>query len=414
MRLPRIILVLSRADRALVLAHAQLRPAISQKLLFAPSDGTRVLAELDWDDVVELAECTARQAKLSPHRKSRNQLSRLHRQLEGVLQKGLQRMADSLAPDLPTSMRDAAKRIILSGKVRSTEDIDAALNGLIDDFNNRPLKELQGLSRVQLNRLIVTSWDTPDAAIHFRKDLSYDEVSASEFYRNALVLMEHLEREGGTKTTAKLGNLNRKFVSTMLESMEWPASYREHLERFNKAINEEDVSRLISLRLVVQSAKLIRKHKGHFVVPKSARRMMEPHSAGAMYAALFHAYFARYNIAYTDGMPECPDVQHYFGYVLYVIGQAARDWISVSNLAEMAFSPDVAAQIGDGEYGNPRESMLSIRILPVLERFALVECERDDDGDPLWAKILRVRTTPLYHRFLEFPLGEQPSAAIHP
>lgn len=406
MQLPKLILILSRADRALVLAHGQPRSEISQKLLFAPSDGTRVLAEMDWDDVVELAECAARQAKGSPHRKSREQLSRLRDRLDEVLRKGLHQMADSLSPNLPASIRDAAKRILLSGKVRSTKDIDAALNGLIDDFNNRPMKELQGLSRVQLNGLTVTFWGTPDAAIHFREDLTYEEASASEFYRNAIVLMGLLEREGGAKTTAKLGNLNRKFVVKMLESMELPPGYREHLERFNKAINEEDVSRLISLRLVVQSAKLIRKHKGQFIVPKSARRMMEPHTAGAMYAALFRTYFLRYNIAYTDGMPECPDVQHSIGYVLYVIGQAARNWVSVSDLAEIAFTPDVAAQIGEGEYWNRRESMLSIRILPILERFALIECERKSDDDWIFGEIGRIRTTPLFHRFLTFSFDE--------
>jgi hypothetical protein len=191
----------------------------------------------------------------------------------------------------------------------------------------------------------------------------------------------------------------------MVEAMEWPEGYVESLHRYNKVLDEWDVMRLSTLRIVLKLANMIRMYKGRFVVTKDYATILDKRSAGRTYARLFQMHFSKYNLAHSDGMPEYPEVQGFIRYTFYVIGRRAEDWIPLPDIAQIAFSPAVAKGIEGGRYHDEKETLLDIRILPALERFGLVECERKAKRDWMSTDIQRVRITPLFHRFLEFPLG---------
>ena len=399
---------LSIEDRDLIMQHAFPSPELEAKLRFGLREGKLLTFSLDWDDVEDLAGCVAAEANHAKDRKLRRQLERLSDHIEDALRKQAGRSAEAMS-DLPRAMpaelRQAIEKMMTSREFTSLDEVNVELAKLTSAHNKHPRKEFQGLSPEQVNQLLYTEWDSPEVGMRCRDDLTLDEADGAELFHNARVFLSALRGEGGVKATAA-GNLNRKFVLAMIEAMRWPDGFTEELWLFNKVLNEEDVTPLHVLRIVLDAAGFIRRQKGRFVITKKGASLLDERKAGVLYSALFRTLFTRFNLAYGDRIDEYPGVQQTVRYSLYVLGKAARKWRSLEELAPVAFLPKVAEGFHPGAYTDTGELLLQMRLVRPLERFGLLECKRETTKHFTFAPIKRVRITPLYHRYPQFTLAD--------
>ena len=98
-------------------------------------------------------------------------------------------------------------------------------------------------------------------AIRLEPDLADGELSRSAVTENALILLRRAADTGGLKLTAT-GNLSRAVVEEMFGIIQAPDYDKTELMRYQKVINEPDFLLLHFVRILTQSAKLLRTHRG--------------------------------------------------------------------------------------------------------------------------------------------------------
>jgi hypothetical protein len=100
-----------------------------------------------------------------------------------------------------------------------------------------------------------------NTALRLANDLTVSEVNASAVARNSLHLLREAARGGGLKLTAT-DNLARAVVAEMIDLFDWPDFDKTELFRLNKVINEPDFPPRHFVRLVTETAQLVRRHRG--------------------------------------------------------------------------------------------------------------------------------------------------------
>lgn len=400
-----MVIKMKSGERDLILRHAFLSPELDAKLRLGVREGKLLVFHLDSSDAEDLAQCLEAEARRAADRKLRRLFERLYERVERVLEKQAGQVpGDDVFPSgMDPRYHREVERLFASREFASLDEANRELGKIADGHNRRPRPEFYGLSPAQVRGLLDFELGAPDSLLHLRDDLSFDEVEPVEIYHNAVVFLKALKESGGTKATTT-GNLNRKFVLDMLDTMRWSEGYVEDVWRFNKVLNESDVTLLHVLRIILEMAGLIRKYKGQFVTTKKGRSFLSEQKAGALYAGLFSAYFTKFNLAYTDGMPEYPDIQRTATYSLCMLSRRAQEWRVAEELAQEVFLPAVAQDIQPRIYTDARESLLRMRIVSPLKRFGLVDCEYDEEQTRFFFRLTRVRVTPLFNRFLEFDL----------
>jgi hypothetical protein len=101
-------------------------------------------------------------------------------------------------------------------------------------------------------------------AIRLEPNLTDSEISGSAVTSNALLLLRRAAETGGLELTAT-GNLSRAVVEEMRGTMEWPDYDKDEFFRYYKVINEPDFLPLHFIRILTQTAKLLRTHRGELV-----------------------------------------------------------------------------------------------------------------------------------------------------
>lgn len=289
----------------------------------------------------------------------------------------------------------------------SIEELNLELGKLTDVHNRRSDPEMGGLSPNQVAQLIHFDWDNPNNPIKLNDRLLFSDLQNAEFLLNTRIFLQALQGSKGPTATAK-GNLNRKFVSQMLEKMHWPDGYLEQLRKYNKVVNEHDVFPLHIIRTVCECAGLMQKRKTSFVITTKAKRLLTDEQIGSLYALLFHMFFRKFNLAYLDRLPDYPGIQSTIAYSLYRLGKVAKTWQPIESLLTDILLPNVLRAIEDGvpvyrEVSWPIEKRL---ILP-LEEFGLVECRYESKADRLYPALAAVKLTELFSKFIHFEFNKQ-------
>lgn len=136
--------------------------------------------------------------------------------------------------------------------------------------------------------------------------IAAEALADSRLLHNASFLLAAAATEPITATKT-LGNLNRRFVGLAVEGMRWPEGYIEDVRYLNKVVDEEDVRTLNLLRIALVNGGMLRRHRGAFVTTKRGRHLIEPGREGALFLALWVAYFLETNLGYSDRMPDAAD-----------------------------------------------------------------------------------------------------------
>src|SRR5215469_8345081 len=162
-------------------------------------------------------------------------------------------------------------------------------------------------------------------AIRLEPKLTVTEVWAGAVAVNTMHLLRRAAETGGLKLTAT-GNLSRAVVEEML-GIEWPDYDKAELFRYNKVINEPDFLPLHFLRVLAQTAKLLRTDRGKLVTTPLGRRILKADQHGPLQALLFHIALWHLNLGYFDRYPINSWPLTHVGIILWSLHASAHDWL---------------------------------------------------------------------------------------
>ena len=249
--------------------------------------------------------------------------------------------------------------------------------------------------------LLVANWTSPEGPFRLSANLSLADLAEAEFFLNARLFLTTLVEEDGAATTAT-GNLNRLFVGRMFERLKLPSVSRESIRRNCKVLNEHDLWVLHQARLVSECARLVARRKKRFHVTKAGRTLLPDDQAGALYHALFIAYFRRFNLSYRQ-LREVPGIQATVAAIFWRLDTVARNWTPVCELAWRILLPGVLHEMHEAmtyPYDTEEWILISYLLNPLLE-FGLLETKKEGE----WPNVTEkddIRVAALWKKFIYF------------
>ena len=246
-------------------------------------------------------------------------------------------------------------------------------------------------------------------AIRLEPDLADAEISGSAVTANALFLLRRAAETGGLKLTAT-GNLSRAVVEEMFGIIQAPDYDKAELLRFQKVINEPDFLPLHFIRILTQTAKLIRTHRGKLVLTPLGRRLLAAERHGPLQAVLFHVAFWHMNLAYFDryALNSWPLTQ--VGVILWSLSASAHDWLPRETLTRLCTSPVIDVLEWEWDLGS---SAMVARILRPLVWFGLLESRTEPRSSTEVVDRRLYRKAPLFDRFVKFNVQVEGSDSRH-
>ncbi len=282
------------------------------------------------------------------------------------------------------------------------EDIDEAneiAQKVMNSHNVTPDTELGGLSPDQVSRLIYLPWDDDKFPLKFNTKLKLSELKHSVFFSNTTTFLKTLIESKNENTATARGNLNRKFVKLIFDKLIIEEDQKESILKYNKVINEPDVSPLHTIRIVCESAGLIHKRKNKFLVQKKYQDLLSDERAGELYALLFNSYFTKFNIGHVDRLPELDFLQHTVAYSIYRLGEIADSYRRVEGLTEEILLPAVLKKVRDEISEHVFiEWIIGSRIIEPLIDFGLIEGRYKQFKG--YSALEKVRKAELFDRFI--------------
>lgn len=237
--------------------------------------------------------------------------------------------------------------------------------------------------------------------------IAAEALADSALLHNARFLLRAAAEEP-IPATKTLGNLNRRFVSLALEGMRWPEGYVEDIRHFNKVVDEQDMRRLNVLRLALVNGGMLRRRRGAFVTTKRGRHLIEPGREGALFLALWVAYFLETNLGYPDGMPDDPVLQFCAGSIMLAVLEADERWVGLDELRPFVVVGQGVWNRGEPwlrDLGDTIDLAVELRILRPLEEFGLIEVD-ETHVHRFLREVRAVRATTLLRAFAaEAPIG---------
>jgi hypothetical protein len=252
-----------------------------------------------------------------------------------------------------------------------------------------------------LRDLLVADWTSPGSPLRLSADLSLADLAEAEFFLNARLFLTVLAEGDGAPTTAT-GNLNRVFVGRMFERLNLPSVSRESIRRYCKVVNEHDLWALHVARIISECARLVARRKKRFHVTKAGRALLSDDQAGALYRALFVAYFRRFDLRYRQ-LRDVPGIQATVAAILWRLDTVARDWTPVPGLAGRILLPAVLHEMHEAmTYPHDTEEWILISyLLNPLVDFSLIETKKAGKWPGVTEKDA-IRVTALWKKFIRF------------
>jgi hypothetical protein len=170
--------------------------------------------------------------------------------------------------------------------------------------------------------------------IRLEPGLTLADLSGSAVARTAQTLLRHEADRGGLKLTAT-GNLSRAVVAEMSEIIESPGVNKAEAFQFHKVINEPDFLALHFVRILAQTAKLIRRQREKLIPSRLGKQMLVLERYGALQALLFHIALWHLNLGHFDRSVIRAWPQNDVGVVLWSLSASASDWLDRQTLTRL-------------------------------------------------------------------------------
>jgi len=298
------------------------------------------------------------------------------------------------------SATDSLKKAMADQDFATIEEAQAFADTHIQRANATPRDEFDGLSPARMADILYAPFESS----HW---LRFADTLSMPAKAPIMILFERLTDAIGArklKATAK-GNLPRAFCREAARAYE-EAGGRDPLSRLTRVNKEEDFYDLHVTRIVAQSAGLVRKYKGHFILGKKCKTLLERHGHAGTYPLLLRAHATRFNWAYGDGYPNLPFIQHAFAFSLYLLARHGDTSLS-QHFYEDAFLNAFPTLLDEAEprlYTSAEEQVRRCYTMRTLERFAdfFGLATLTPTNDDIINRDYRVVKTPLLDAALQF------------
>jgi len=372
---------ISEKDKQSLLEHCQLiDPEVQEKII--SSSGNSLL--LHSDDAKQL-------------------LGALSYSIQSIKNKKIKSLFDKVIKSILKSSRDNEPPIEEQDDEVILSSINEACAELSHKMNNSPDPELGNLSPAQIHKLIYSKFNDIDCPVKLNKNLSFEDLSQSIFFRNTRLFLNMIMSSGGAPATVR-GNLSRKFVTQMFEVMELDNKYRKSVTAYNKVINETDIFPLHVIKIICEQGGLIQLRSKKFHVRKLFHNLLSDENAGELYYLIFRTFYEEFFLGYLDRFPEFDSIQGTINFTLYQLSVNCNDFVSTDiNLFRKIVLPAAQEEIRQKRI-IIREIgwLLQSRILKPLINFGLIEGKIEKSKHV--ENIVEVRKTPLFDKFMGFEL----------
>lgn len=204
------------------------------------------------------------------------------------------------------------------------------------------------------------------------------------------------------------GNLPRAAVRDLIERYD-PAARERYafLHEYSKAVNEQDVGPVHSMRVVAKLAGLLWVRQKAFRITRKGESLLADARAGDLMVLLFRTYFRTFNIGY-GGWSDTSEIQYLIPLILHRLRTTAEPWTEGRALAAAVLPPELIQRQPEEERAVVGPAgFVGIRcetsVFRPLVLFGLLESrEIAETGDGIHRH--EYRRTPLFERVLTFHL----------
>jgi hypothetical protein len=298
---------------------------------------------------------------------------------------------------------DEVKELLGGRSFASLEEANAFLSLHMQQRNQAPKDDFDGLSSEQMHRFLHFFFESPDL-VSFPSCL--DVAPEAPVLALFSLLVGALGDKGVKATTT--GNLPRNLCRNIAMTYLGEEKYQENY-RYGELRSEPEFFDLHVTRLVSGLTGFVRKYNGKFIVSSEYRKLMNKNGLAGIYPRLFREFATRYNWAYRDHWQQIPLIQQSFLFTIYLLKKHGTEW-QTNRFYEDRFLrafPSVLQEVSPlGDYYSPEQILRSCFSLRCLESFAafmgLAGIQRDSakryDSD------FRLRKLPLLDHVVQFHL----------
>lgn len=285
--------------------------------------------------------------------------------------------------------------------LHSIEEVQALADNFMQQRNQQPLDDFQGLSSEQVHRMLHFPFDTPEF-------FTFPGTLSSEPEAPILHLIQAISSaidEKGLKATAK-GNLPLKLCKqAKVDYLQYlPASDYQH--RINIS-SEVDFENLHTARILMGLSGLLRKTRGRFFLTKKYQQLTGKTGLAGIYPLLLKTYCLKFNWAYRDGYENISFIQQSFLFSLYLLNLHGDDWKPFF-IYEDYFLQAFPMAINEAEsrsYRSAEDVLRTCYNLRTLDRFlhfmGLASIEPISSDKP-FSRDYRIRKLPLLESVVHF------------
>lgn len=187
----------------------------------------------------------------------------------------------------------------------------------IEQYNNTPLEEFQGLTPNQMDALIKQPFGK-FSPIRFKEGFGGAVLDNSPYFRLTEEFLKIIGRDGKLKLTATnsippkvIGELySSRFIKDPLEA--W---------RGNKQLRERESEVFTTLNITTRFLPFVKRQKGEFVFTKAGTSWLETMQRDVLLKELLKTFTEKFNWAYNDGFPEPHTGQIGWAYTIFLLLQ---------------------------------------------------------------------------------------------
>lgn len=225
---------------------------------------------------------------------------------------------------------DRIRAMIEGSLFDSFEDAKSVIDGYMQQQQLQGIDDFQGLSAEQMHHFLYFPFDSPQFVTFAEAP---PEALNAPIMRLLAMLTEAIG-EKGLKCTEK-GNLPRNFVRTTAKAVFGEEEYR-FVTQSREMRGETDFFNLHVTRLIAQSAGIIRKYNGKFVLCRKYHTMVAKNGLAALFLPMLRANITKLYWAMYEWEESLYIIQDSFLFTLYLLHKFGGEW-HASTFYEDAF-----------------------------------------------------------------------------
>lgn len=242
------------------------------------------------------------------------------------------------------------------------EEMDAIVEQMSIERNDRPIRGFLGLSPTQMSEFLYHPLESPQLVSFNEKWVPENSLPLQIFVALAVGISKE-----GVRATQK-GNLPIQLCRDILASIpEDKISLRP-----SRITTEDRFPELYTLRALGQMVGLIKKYKSRIMLTKLGHKLMQPDRKAELFHTLFKAYVKKYNWGYRDRYPDVNIIQTGWLFSLYCLSLYGSQWRPSHFYSDKFLEafPMALEEFDERPYSTIKQQFYSCYEIRTLVRFA--------------------------------------------